>query len=312
MAGEIKLQKTQQKGPLDLLNLGEQLHKMSDITTKIETITPQLAEKYLKYNETNRPIRWSHVESLKQDILAGRWFTTHQGIAFGQDGNLVDGQHRLLAIQASGKPVKILVTRGITNHINGDVNLFAMDVIDNGKMRSAADQLNLVHGVANSNLTVAALRTIATICYPSSKTSMMTTSRAVPLLALYGKELDQVISGAVKSKLARKAPIVGALAFAAKVDAPLALEFIESICTGESIKLGDPVYALRQHLIERSQKAAREDRQQLVEMVCNCFVHTMKATAVKIAKPGSYGIDILRTRQRGNVEKVRAILGINL
>lgn len=63
-------------------------------------VTPQLAREWLKRNSKNRAIRPSHVENLRLAFERGEYTMTHQGIAFGDDGELIDGQHRLSAIAA--------------------------------------------------------------------------------------------------------------------------------------------------------------------------------------------------------------------
>jgi hypothetical protein len=55
---------------------------------------------------------------------------THQGIAFDEFGNLIDGQHRLHAIVKSGKTITCLVSFGV--HVD------AVSVIDRGLRRSSA------------------------------------------------------------------------------------------------------------------------------------------------------------------------------
>ena len=40
--------------------------------------------------------------------------TTHQGIAFDENGVLQDGQHRLCAIVSANKPVDMMVTSGLS------------------------------------------------------------------------------------------------------------------------------------------------------------------------------------------------------
>lgn len=278
------------------------------ITTKLETITKELAEKYLKFNPQNRNVRWQHVETLKQDILAGRFLTTHQGIAFGSDGNLIDGQHRLLAIAAAGREVKILVTRGVEPHVNGNLDLFAMDVIDNGKNRSAADQLNLMHGVANASRVVGAVRTIGDICFGTRVKGAMTVTRAVPLLSIFGKEIEAMIEIASSSKVANKTACIGVLAFASKIDNAVACEFMRAMATGEEIKSGDPVYAVREHVIAKGAGGDRTARLWFTEALANAFYNTMKGTTIRLLKAGSLGVDWMRSKQRGNVEKVRQIL----
>lgn len=283
------------------------------LTSKVETISPQAAENYLKFNQHNRVVRWAHVESLKQDILAGKWILTHQGIAFGSDGFLMDGQHRLLAIQASGKPVQIMVTRGLAPCPNGsNSDIYAMDVIDSGKRRSAADQLNLVHGVANANLTVGAIRCIISICSPDKGKLQITTTRAIPIISIMGGAIERMITLATNTKTGRKAGVVGTLAFAYGIDKTTIEEFMGNLCGGDGINKTDPVYHLREHIISKGVgggSGSTQDR--FREMVAIAVSSTMRGAPMKQLKSGDSGLDYLRSKQRGLVEKVRAVMGYN-
>ncbi len=107
--------------------------------TTTETVTPELAAKWLhpSINRDNRGLRDSHVEYLTQQILAGKWQVTHQGIAFAESGRLIDGQHRLNAISRAGIPVQCQVTRGMDED--------AFQVVDCGLKRAAYDRIHLVN-----------------------------------------------------------------------------------------------------------------------------------------------------------------------
>ena len=125
--------------------------------TRIETITPEIAEKYLQSNKVNRPIRQNHVGDIARDIKAGKFNTTHQGIAFDEQGNLIDGQHRLLACVKAGVPIQIQVTRGepASNMAN----------IDNGAKRNFRDftelwQLQTEHPAFRNAKTIGTIRSI--------------------------------------------------------------------------------------------------------------------------------------------------------
>lgn len=94
-------------------------------------ITPSLAEEWIKKNVNN--IR--AVDYRKVDVYAGMmtrkaWPMTHQGIAFDEFGQLIDGQHRLLAVIKSNITITCLVSFG--------VELEAVSVIDRGLKRSSA------------------------------------------------------------------------------------------------------------------------------------------------------------------------------
>lgn len=101
---------------------------------QIETITPQVAAEYLSHNiHNNRNVRRDYVEMIARDISTGAFRCTHQGIAFDDDGNLIDGQHRLQAILLANNPVRMVVARGLaTDMVNS---------IDKGAQRSLHDTM---------------------------------------------------------------------------------------------------------------------------------------------------------------------------
>lgn len=103
------------------------------ITATWETITPEVAEQYLRFNTSNRKVVKAHVERLAKDMASGRYQITHQGVAISANGVLLDGQHRLMAITQSGVPVTVLVTRGLPTG--------AQTTMDGGKRRQVQDFL---------------------------------------------------------------------------------------------------------------------------------------------------------------------------
>lgn len=86
---------------------------MNNIVTTVETITPETAKKYLELNTVNRNVRPRAVDALARDIVNGDFVLTHQGIAFDEAGNLVDGQHRLMACVKAGIPIEVMVSRNV-------------------------------------------------------------------------------------------------------------------------------------------------------------------------------------------------------
>lgn len=117
--------------------------------SSIRRVTPELALKWLECNDYNRPLSKSFVATLAKAIERGEWQVTHQGIAFDEDGTLIDGQHRLAAIVKSGIPVDIMVTEGVPRR--------AFTVMDTGRKRTARDVLSLAKETNSTHL-AAALR----------------------------------------------------------------------------------------------------------------------------------------------------------
>lgn len=82
--------------------------------TEIVYLTADKAAELLRFNTDNRLVRKSHVEGLRMAFERGEYVMTHQGIAFDEDGALLDGQHRLMAIaQVPGKVFPIQMTTGL-------------------------------------------------------------------------------------------------------------------------------------------------------------------------------------------------------
>ena len=110
--------------------------------TTLETITPESASHYLLSNGGNRKLREDRIKQIVDIIKTGEWQTTHQGIAFSENGSLLDGQHRLHAIVKSNIPVLVQVTRGVSND--------AFKTIDCGLKRSSSDLTKLPQHVAEA------------------------------------------------------------------------------------------------------------------------------------------------------------------
>lgn len=107
------------------------------IETKIELVTPAIAELWLKHNRINREVRLRWVKDLAQMMTDGEFRLTHQGVAFGIDSGLLDGQHRLMAIILSGQSAYMNVTRNLPYETFRDVP------IDRHMSRTIADTLDI-------------------------------------------------------------------------------------------------------------------------------------------------------------------------
>ncbi len=105
------------------------------IRTTYVNVGPDLAAEWLEGNVRNRRIDQKHVDCLAQEMAAGRWTVTHQGIAFDANGTLIDGQHRLWAILQSGCTIRIAVSFGLPAE--------CIDTIDGMKARSNVDRMTL-------------------------------------------------------------------------------------------------------------------------------------------------------------------------
>lgn len=101
------------------------------LISRVETITPVLAEEYLRHNIKNRQLRKNLVSFYAEQMKKGQWMLNGEAIIFNEQGTLVDGQHRLAAVIEANKGIDMLVVR------NADKDSFA--TIDSGVSRKVQD-----------------------------------------------------------------------------------------------------------------------------------------------------------------------------
>lgn len=87
---------------------------MADKTMQLVEVTPEMAVEILSSNyEDQRNINKAAVEKLRRAMEAGEWAPEIAGpIIVSEDGELLDGQHRLTAVVLHGEPVPMWVYRG--------------------------------------------------------------------------------------------------------------------------------------------------------------------------------------------------------
>ena len=101
------------------------------ISISVEEIDPVTAQQYLDTAHNNRTL--SNVERFAIDVVAQRWVFTGEPVIFNEDNELMDGNNRLRAVIAGGKPIQTLVVRGVDTK--------ARPYIDTGKSRTLVDVL---------------------------------------------------------------------------------------------------------------------------------------------------------------------------
>jgi hypothetical protein len=115
-------------------------------TVRTIRISPTVADSWLDYNTDNRNVRREHKRKLANDSAAGAFIETPNPIAFGKDGTLYDGQHRLLACVESNKPILALVvfnaSKESRKHIDGGA---PRNTVERGKLGAGLVWLTNVH-----------------------------------------------------------------------------------------------------------------------------------------------------------------------
>jgi hypothetical protein len=94
-------------------------------------ISPSVASRLLKYNESNRPRKPGKIAEYADDMADGVWKLTGDTIKFSNQLRLRDGQNRLMACVRSN--------RSFTTHIVFGIDDDAFPWMDQGKPRGGSD-----------------------------------------------------------------------------------------------------------------------------------------------------------------------------
>ena len=157
------------------------------MTTQTMLITPEQAKEWLKSNTLNRPLRMRRVAALVRDIKAGNFYLTHQGIAFDEEGNLLDGQHRLTAIALAEMPATMNVTFGLPRE--------AMVAVDVGATRNIADGMivnQLFENDASFRSTTITSTVRNLIHWGMNSATKPTNSEVIKIMEVYRDEISAI------------------------------------------------------------------------------------------------------------------------
>ena len=123
---------------------------MTQPSIEVVQLTPDLAREFLSHNTKNyRGVRDPEVHSLAGVMRRGEWVINNDAICFSEDGTMINGQHRCLAVIRSGVTVPILVMRGVA--------MVAADSMDTGRKRTPG-QVLAHHGYSNATELAGAIR----------------------------------------------------------------------------------------------------------------------------------------------------------
>jgi hypothetical protein len=124
------------------------------VVTRLETLTPRKAAEDFEHKSPNRPVSESYARFLADAIEEGRFVVNGETLKFLEDGALIDGQHRCLAVIMANKAIKTFVTRGLTAENFNGFDVF--DTIDIGRRRTVGDVFSK-HGENNARSVAAAV-----------------------------------------------------------------------------------------------------------------------------------------------------------
>lgn len=256
---------------------------------EVQTITPELAKLYLGHNESNRTLRRTRVMQYAHDMKEGKWNLTGQGITFGRDGNLLDGQHRLNAVIVAGVPVNFLVVT------DADV----VPTYDCGLSRSIVDRFKLA-GKGSGPLYTNAGQSIVRLCYIIKKYGNVTTTispTTSDIEEYINSDADDLLWAASlmeikhsKMRGLRRAVLSATLFSLYKLNIGLSKEDVEHICSvlKDGVQIYDydvPIIALRNKLIVTTSAGNGVNRELFMRLQFMCKQYLNRSTTLRTVCP---------------------------
>lgn len=273
-------------------------------------ITPEQARAWLVGNNAgNRELRETTRDAYARDMRNGDWRLNHQGIAFNDADELIDGQHRLAGIVESGLTVTMLVSHGWPRATTQRTKL--MDTVDRGAARSIADVLGLQHGIESPRIVLmtAVALAMALIDHPKA-TAKMTAPAVLTILEAFRDGIRFTAANRPKTKGLRQAPVLAAVALSFGPWPKETPAFLAALVSGAGLDADNPILPLRNWLLSDAVLGRALNRSAQVALTARVLEHfrlwRTKGRAATL-QDGRAGIEEIIERQPSAVAKVRVI-----
>lgn len=284
---------------------------------KTETWTPAKAKKVLDIQEkrldegkfNNRHLDERTVLKYAQDMKAGHWLTTNQGIGFDKNGNLVDGRHRLWAVYRSGVTVKMVTAYGLEGIKNTNATLKPQDAIDVGRSRGLAQQLQ-VDGVDAPRLAAATARMIAAMAL-KTENRKISTAMAKGILNVYGETMRTIYTLSGRYTAHARGYLLAPWTLYYASHPSNCKQFSNSFYDLVGLPVGSPILALRKFLETHSVRGWRAGLDCSLA-TCNALMAYHNGDKLSTVRPSMEALDWLLKLQAENMTTVRKICGMNL
>lgn len=275
-------------------------------------VTPAVAHRWLSNNSNNRKLRSSTVLSYARDMKAGAWMPNHQGIAFDDCDTLIDGQHRLSGVVASGVTVRMLVSAGWPRSVNNG-RATTMDTVDRGLGRTVADTLHLQHGMGDARFVVMALNSVVFFARAMAGDNChgckLSTPQVLALLDEWGPSAKFAVENKTQTIGLRAASVLGAMTIAHAVARDDAGKFYESLNTGAGLSANSPILSLRNYLTGGI-VAKGESRDIIFRVLQHFWLFREGKHATKVA-PAMDGPKFFSEKLARKLGAIRTMLAVN-
>lgn len=300
------------RGPQDAVAVqknGEAAAALGQVRSQWMDVDPATAHRWLENNFRNRPLSQDVVLAYARDMQRGVWVPTHQGVAFNDRDELIDGQHRLHAIILSGCTIRMMVTFGLPSKIEG-FEMTTMDAVDRGRTRSVADQLKIQHGMKDGSIIAAIAASLATLC-SAQRTRRLSVGQTLEIYRAFEEPVDFVIAHRVRTIGLRAVGVLAAFVFALGPERdimenpPAIARMFQRLMSGEGLRDRSPLAALRAFLVSEDAKLlSRQTDRGLAELVLHAVNLELAGASVDTLEMSTAGVETFRAAQAERVNKI--------
>lgn len=231
---------------------------MKSLKTSVVVITPKLAAQWLKTISRQRPISDATVQMYVEQVKAGKWELSGQTIVFSDTGHLLDGQHRLMAVERAGKSIECVVVRGVKESV--------YDVLDTGRKRNTRDAL-VAAGIDHAGFALASAVTWILRFQRGVSTNRgkraVTNREAVEFVEQHRDVLNSLKFGSLAYQIVGSVGLATAMHYLfRRKDVDQADQFLLDLGEGAGLNGNHPVHLVRKRLIANriaKQKLSRLD-----------------------------------------------------
>lgn len=251
----------------------------------------ELDQRLAKGEFRQRSPRWRAILRYAQDMRGGNWQVTHQGIAFDERGDMIDGQNRVRAVMESGVAVWMVVSMGWPVVQKTTVGAKTIDALDQGVGRNVAHALQISHGYDVGSVEMASVaRNISKFVLTNpnrraDRDAQMSAAESLFILERlnYCAAVERLIS-IVTTKRNRPAGMTAVWSWYWMIHPKKAESFATDYETMANLPVGHPAMLLYRYNTTRSKRAHRRepDYMEIVSHTLKCY---HEQADVKIMRP---------------------------
>jgi hypothetical protein len=253
---------------------------------EFKLVTPKIAQQLLDKNKKNRPVNNDNLTTIISEMNKSRFKITGESIKISKTDVLLDGQHRLLAILKTQKPVELLIVSGLDDD--------AFKFMDTGRSRQASDVL-AIDGISNSKKIASITKFI--ISFQANKYFAAATQhhkREIKITnydvsVFVDKNLDSLNDSYAygfnkQNKLINGATLAAFHYVFKQINDSDADDFCHKLASGEGLEQASPIYVLRQRLLSDIRSTLKMTPIQKIAILCKTWNLYRKGKTVSFLK----------------------------